>query len=587
MAAKKINWKSLEHHAGAAVKVPGLVKSLATSGDHWKFCAELESAFVQEGQSCTAAPPTIGLLLDHVPESTQPEWLLRVVANIAGNDQLWGWLREPTSIAEDVGQVLFERRSDLFAALSSESARARSAAAFVLAVAPSALVPEAIQHLNERLSTDSSEYVLASCLLALARLSPGDTNAAAARFITHESALVRGAASVARLRSDSTLELEPLLPTLADWLGAHTTPSTPPPEFWWWSRSPRFSNMQGFFHARLQSAVLLVEMATRAQRIPDWTDAILKLPKHAAPGWSYRGATDFLAVAHRFIDNDQNKVLKPDQLSEGQQNLARRLAESPLFAAAGYGLPASGPVRRRWLGLEPPQVMERLLEFEARQEPLYWILTTRTHGDPPAPQVENLGGLDAWRLRVSRMAGEYTEDWTPPKGTTVEASVTAAAADPAIRTSGPLILNEVAARLVDCRRQQMKVRYEGESAALILLPVLRAGVPWNPAWEPLFTLDGEPGSLMRELVAALPVDQREAWLWANPQKLRTEVNYVELLPSARLAKRSLLKLTQHRREGTKLPPPALELERKIHDLAATKAHFAEALKEARAEGYEG
>jgi len=80
MASKKTNWKSLEHHAGAATKVPEWVESLSTSGDHGKFCAELESAFVQVGQTCTAAVPTIGLLLDRVSESTQPEWLLRVVS---------------------------------------------------------------------------------------------------------------------------------------------------------------------------------------------------------------------------------------------------------------------------------------------------------------------------------------------------------------------------------------------------------------------------------------------------------------------------------------------------------------------------
>ena len=274
MAAKKVSWKSLGHHAGSAVKVPELVKALATSGDHWKYCAELESAFVQVGQSCSAAAPTLGLLFDHVTESSQPEWLLRVVANIAGNDQLWAWLREPTAIDTEVGQVLFERRADLFAALRRETPKARSAAAFALAVAPSALAPEAIERLNDRLDTDTSEHVLASSLLALARLSPNDTKIASARFSTHESALVRGAAAVARLRADSKLELEPLLPSLAEWLGANTTPKTAPPEFWWWSRTPRFSSLLGFFHARLQNAAQLVEMAKNP--IPDLDFALAK-----------------------------------------------------------------------------------------------------------------------------------------------------------------------------------------------------------------------------------------------------------------------------------------------------------------------
>jgi len=588
MAARKISWKSLEHHAGAAVKVPEWVESLTVSGDRWKYCAELEGAFVQEGQSCSATAPTIGLLFDglHSVEAKQPEWLLRVVANIAGNDQLSAWLRRPDAIVKDVGLALFERRGELFDALKHDSVAVRSAAAYVLAVAPASLMAEAIQHLNERLSADSSEYVLASCLLALARLAPKEIDEVLARFSTHESGLVRGATAVARLRVNSQLDLEPLLPGLSDWLGANTTPATAPPEFWWWSRSPRFSQMQGFFHAVLQNAVLLVEMAKHSDRVEAWTAAILELPKYTQAGWAYRGATDFLAVASGLVMRKKNEAAKPSELPASQLELARRLAESPLFATAGYGLPASGPVRRRWLGLEPPHLMETLAEFDGRQEPLYWIWDKRTDNSPVI-QIESLVGVARWQFYVSEMTGEYSEDWYGPNGTVAETIIADAAADSAIKKIGPAVLNELMGRLVECQRQQLNVKYTGNSAAVFLLPLLRAGCAWDNGWEPLLAVDGEPGSLMHELVAALPVQQREAWLWANPQKLKTELNYVDLLPSARLPKRTLLKLAQYRREGTKLTPASLELERKIHEFAATKPHFAEAVKEARAEGYEG
>lgn len=584
---KKISWKALEHHAGAAVKVPALVDMLSSAGDSWKYCAELESAFVQEGQSCTAAGPTIGLLLDHLAEAANPEWILRVVANIAGSDQLWAWLRDPSGVDEHVGAILFERRADLFSALKRDTPAVRSAAAFVLGVAPSALVPEAVEHLKERLSTDSSEHVLASCLLALARLSSDDTRATVPRLAAHQSALVRGAAAVAVLRADPKLDLVALLPGLADWLGSNQAPSIAPPEFWWWSRSPRFSYLEGFFHARLQNAAMLVEMSKYAQRIGAWTDAMLDLPKHAEPGWSYRGATDFLAIAYGFAEKDKSTVSKPDQLSDAQQALAHRLADSPLFVTAGYGLPASGPVRRRWLGLDPPGLMERLVEFEGRSEPLYWVWRSQTIGSPPLPQVENLPGFDRWRVYVSDMTGEYVEGFRSPDPKAIHASVTAAAADPAIKNAGPAILNEFAARVSEWRRQHGEGKYTPETAALILLPFLKAGFTWDSAWEPLLPPNGDLSLLVQDFVPALPTEQREAWLWANPQKLKTELTYVEQLPSARLVKRTLLKLAQFRREGTTVQPPSLELERKIHELAATKPHFAEALKEARAEGYEG
>jgi len=84
-ATKKIRWKALEHHAGAAVKVSGLVEMLWSAGDGWKYCAELESAFVEEGK-------------------------------------LWAWLRNPSAIDEEVGAVLFERRAALFCGLETRHA---------------------------------------------------------------------------------------------------------------------------------------------------------------------------------------------------------------------------------------------------------------------------------------------------------------------------------------------------------------------------------------------------------------------------------------------------------------------------------
>jgi hypothetical protein len=295
-----------------------------------------------------------------------------------------------------------------------------------------------------------------------------------------------------------------------------------------------------------------------------------------------------LAIAGGFVDRNKADAVKPSELTTSQLELARRLADSPLFATAGFGLPACGGVRRRWLGLEPPHLMETSAAFEGRREPLYWIWNQRSDDSPETPQLEALVGLDRWQFYISETTGEYTEGWYFLDGKTVEQIVTAAAADPAVRDIAPAVLNELATRIVECRRQHVELKYSGNSAALILLPLLRAGAAWNRAWEPLLALDGEPASLMQELLTALPADQREAWLWANPQKLKTELSYVELLPSARIVKRDLLKVAELRKEGKKKPaPPSLELERKIHELAATKPHFAEAVKEARAEGYDG
>ena len=584
MAATKTNWKSLEHHAGAAVEVPTWAKWLLTGSDWRRYCGEFEDAFVENGRSCSAAAPAIELLLGGLSKAGRPEWVLRAIANIAGSDQLWGWLHEPDQIAKDVGSALFEHRAEIFWALKHKTPAVRSAAAFVLAVAPSELAAEAIEHLAKRLAADASPPVLASSVLALARLSAAEAKNFSSVLTAHESPLVRGAVAVALLRSEPKLAIDPLLSGLADWLGAERVCSIPQEEFWWWSYTLRFSGVQKLLSKRLQGAIALAEMAKHQQTLDAWTDAMLALPERTEAGWSYRGATDFLAFAHGFTEVDDSESPKPTELSEAQQALAHRLMDSPLFATGEGGIPGCGAVRRRWLGLDPPSVMETLVDFKGRKEPLYWIWNKRTHGDPPVREVEDLPEPDRWRVSASDAAGEY-RGWGRPPVDILEARIAAAAADPIIRELALALAREAARRIVECRRQHYNVNYTVANAALILLPLIRAKIPWDLAWEPLIALDGEPAHLARELVASMPSDRRETWLFDNKQRLRVELRYLDLLPSARLVKRSLLTIAEARRKGEKLLETTLELERKIHELSATLPHFAQALKEASAEGY--
>lgn len=582
----KIQWKKLRTHDGSAAEVPALVTALL-SGDAEKYTIELEELFINEGQTCSAAGPTIGLLLDQLSAAKHPEWALRAVANIAGGDWLYSWLREPNAVPQDVAQTLHERRAHLWDALSHEEPKVRSAAAFVLGGAPSSIAGEASDRLAAMLVAEREPRVLASCLLAIARIGATSTvNGDVERFALATDLIVRGAWGVAQLRMGRSISDESVAKAIIDWLSLGASVS--PKEFWWVAPTVRFAPFNTAFKRARQDGIILGEMAKSGFGAPfeTWRAFMLSVPTRTDEGGAFRGAGDFLRYTHDTLQIEHRDIMTPDQLTPPQRALAQGLEQSPLCPEGGHGFPACGAVRSRWLGASAPSVLERLLvetkagvDGNPSKVPLYWAKSRRILGKPEIPELDALSGFEKWRVLVSEAFGEYSPNWVPPTMAEIDACVEAACADPRMEEEITPIADECAARLQEFRRQGLTPKYWAISALLLVRPLHKHGVAWKPTWQSLISMDGEPEAWVRELIAWIPPDIREQWLWDNLVRMRFEVHYVDLLPSSRLVKRSLLSIHNTRKTGRQPLASTLQLEQAIHELAKTNPVFAQAVQE--------
>ncbi|MBX3188598.1 MAG: hypothetical protein KF819_16395 [Labilithrix sp.] len=467
----------------------------------------------------------------------------------------------------------------------------RSATAFVLGCAPASLAEEARERLTQRLGAESDAQAIASCLLALSRLDAAPVREAIASFASAPSRLVRGAWGVAQLRMGGSISDERVAAAVVDWLGAFGDVS--PNGFWWWAPTIRFSALNTFFERRLHHGIGLGEMAKSGYGAVDsksWTDLMLSVPSKTEEGWALRGASDFLAYVHGTLEITPREIMTPAELTADQRALASRLEASPLCPEAGHGLPACGAVRARWLGNAAPSVMEQLLvatESDAHgrsgKVPLYWAESRRILGKPAIPELDALEGFEKWRVLVSDAFGEYSPNWLPPSLEEVDGCVEQACADSRMAETLASLADECAARVREFRRQRLTPKYWAISALLLVRPLTKHGVAWKDEWESLISMAGDPEAWVREMIAWVPADVRERWLWENLQRLRFEVHYVDLLPSARLVERSLLSIHDARNAGRKLLATTLDLERAIHELAKTNPVFTQAVREVNAE----
>lgn len=587
----KIQWKKLQTHDGSAAEVPAIVESLL-AGAVDKHTLELEQLFINDGQTCSAAGPTLELLLSGVTTAAKPEWALRAAANVAGGDLLRAWLRKPESVPDEIGRVFQEYRAQLWTLLEHPRAEVRSATAFLLGGAPAALVDEASERLVSLLAVETEATVTAGCLLALSRLGlTASIRAELGRFAAAPARLVRGAVAVAQLRAGASITDVSVVSGVVDWLSAAGDVSAE--GFWWWVPTCRFASLNTFFESRQHHAICLAEMAKAeygARELAAWSDFMLAVPTQTDEGTALRGAGDFLRYVHGMLAFGAREIATPEQLLPEQRALAIRLEQSPLCPEAGHGVPASGAVRSRWLGHSEPSVIEQLQvaavvnpEGKPGKVPLYWAKSRRVLGEPAIPELDALVGFDAWRVLVSEAFGEYSPNWVPPTLAEIDTCMAEAIADPRMAQTISVLTDECAARVREFRRQRLSPKYWALSVMLLVRPLVKHGIAWKPAWESLITMDGDPDAWVRELVEWIPPDVRERWLWDNLVRLRFEVHYVDLLPSARLVKRSLLSIHNTRKAGRQLLASTLQLEQTALELSKTNPVFAQAVSEVQAE----
>ncbi len=597
MTAKKISWKTLKHHAGSAVKVPSFVEHLVAGGDAHKPASDLDEALVQPGVWCPASAPTLELLFNQLGSAQYPEWVLSVIAESLGNDQTRAWLEGMGSAPSDVLDVVSAHRDKLWQALSSDDPIVRSAAGYCAAVVPDSLRAEAAAQVTRAARKETDPTALSSLLLALGALTTAEDDAFAFidESLAHASPDVRGAAALAKLRVVPALKLESVQAELADWLKRtiHNPVSeqlTTRPEFWWFTR---YRPPGGDFRWPLRRSGVGLGLLLRDRGCPEaWIEALIALGEVSDDGLVSRAISDAFTVAFELDKLKPDWTVPPELLTDAQRGLAHRLVDSRLFARGGYGFSSIGSVRRRWLGLAEPGPMEKLVELEeagqTKQVPLYVAWQRWVHSGPGwknefPPQAESLVGAERWQALAEYRCATY---WSTDKGMErhlMEREIELARAATDLEGLAPQVLDDCARRLRRRLAEEQPITVSPLISALLLLPIAIAKVPRNPEWETLFAADDDPENLVKKVVAVLPKDALDVWLWNNQQKQKVEIHYVESLPTARHPKRSLYTIHNARKAGKNIPEVSLELERKIHELAKTVPHFAEAVKEFEAE----
>lgn len=566
-----VHWKKLRHHEGAAVDVPEWVSKLA-GGNAKRSYLDLESAFVNPGEQCSAAAPTLALLMENLEPAKNPSWVLRIAAQIVGNDQLNGWLRQPNDIPQEFSTVLEAHGASLEWALSHTDEKVRAAAGFLLGTAPAGTISLFGEKVLAQIANENSVFALASLLLAFGRMTGALPASLYERLSSHPTPLARGALAVSALRSGKSIT--DVVAGLEGWFAAQTLEDRDPPSFWWWWKSLRLQRRTVALENFLQGPVLLAELSQRRHLIKEWSEPIIEAAQGWESGRARRSVTEFLIHAWE-LGAEPDGIFKPDEQSEDLQWLFRKISSSRLFAHAGYGIPTCGKVRERWLGENEPTIMESRISTETSgKEPLYWLCKTHeTYFREKAAQALGLSGFERWQFYASRACGEYGPA-TPPPSELLEQLIADAATDPRIQNIGRIYADEVGARIAEWDDQEIRHRFGPANSALVVLPLVMAGVPWDERWESALAFDEDEPELGRRLFEAVPLVRRDAYLTQNPPALAYQLAFMDLWSGPEQVRVALETIQEFLADGEELSEAELELERRIYSLAEESSIFA-------------
>ena len=510
-AAKPAAWKSLKHARGPATRVPAQVEQLVSGGPpsqgespYWV----LRDTLVGSGAWYDASAPAVALLLDSVAKAKDPAPLFMIAADILGGDQVRGWLAPPAAPADDneraAHEAAIERKAILLGGLASSTGVVRGAAAMALAMIPG-LAAESVPALAKAAAEDADAFGRAGALLALGRLGIGDATSAkvidAARG-AKTSSLVRGAAGMAWLRHDEKRPFDQAKEELSGWLGA-----APPEggELPWFKAPQRYATL-GFPDAPAR-ALSGLGLSRGKSGVDALGSAVVALAATESGVVEAQLAKIMLDLGG-FPAEATPTVALVEELSAEQKAIAAKLAATHLLPAGGHGLPASGAVRRRWMGIDPPGPLDRRVESAgAPAVPLWraWQKRTPDSGDFSSP-------LDRWEALVEYGSASYPPFFRAPKLDDVPAELSALPTGADTIDRATRVLDDLAARFAAIGRTGMNVPLYLNVSMLLLTPVLRAGHALPEAWTVLFHIGTEPQS--REMFQALSPEARERALVA-------------------------------------------------------------------------
>jgi hypothetical protein len=550
----KIDWKSLKVAQGPANRVPALVKSLACAHRVEAGVAfqGLRTALLKKGEWFSGTAPAVASLIEGMEAAPDKVLFLVLIADVLGADHVRAWLASTKELAPaPVASAAVERKAVLLRHAESTDPAVRGAAILALAMLPE-LSAEVVPRLVQLATADADEGVRASALIALGRLGEGDADARALvreRSEKEDSALTRGAATVARLRLEADgVALDSVAPGVEAWMMSWRSPAYDEnlPRLPWFGR---FDTTQPL--APTSAALLALARHRREER--PLLELAFRIGTATTSGRAAVCAGELILelggfASYRSKPGPHAYVALPEELDDGQRAVAKRFANTMLLPRAVLGLAAAGEARKRWLGLLPPGPLERLVTIPVggvtKTLPVWraWVELEqhRVYGNPvPPPLAGELTALDRWQAIIEMLLQTYGGG--PRNVKDIDELLGSLPPGEALFDRGARLADDLGARLSEARGQGMSTWVPYAACALLLLPFVRAGRPLEPGWDSLVSLTTLPGT--REILQAIPEGRREAIVWTAVAKrsdddhkdLGEVVAVLDLTPSPRIA----------------------------------------------------
>jgi hypothetical protein len=388
-----------------------------------------------------------------------------------------------------------ERKGSVLLDLGAESPWVRATAASLLGAVPS-LHDEMFPQLEKCFEQETHPFVRASLLSSLEMLDRTEkwkTTIAKIAKDGDSNPLVWGVAALSWLRDKPEHHLVDILPAVEAWLNLELEKL----DFLMWQHLV-VSN---------QCTVLTWVLKRRGiENRDDTLDALVALGRAAK---KQRLVEHLGIVISQYFDRPESplgdRVILARELTPEMRRVAEGLVDSWVYPAASW-MPACGSCRRRWLGIDPPSVLEKCIPMDAGDtdsRPLWEVWRELEPQRQPTellpPKLASvLAPAEKWRAAVDYHLRSYGSGGNVDWSTLTDTGQTMTVDD----QLEAVILSLCQEALIRQEHASWVPKRHPVVSRLLLLPLVRAGrhIPEN-----LYALvRPENEKEEREIMAALP-----------------------------------------------------------------------------------
>lgn len=505
------DWAKLKHLKGSAKALPGWVKRLtdAKPGKVYDAVERLDEALVGDAKWSAAAGPAVAAILDALPRvRVEIGAVLLLLADVIGQDHRKALDPKAKRPPKKVVVAVDAGWDGLHAQASSPDPTARAGFALVAATVRE-LAHRSLEPLLT-LARDDDPFVRMSAVLALGALGGDEALATVRQLIEDEDEGVRGAAALAELSLREEVGIAERHEPLQGWLRFRRPREGT--EFLWFA-TPGGSDVLG----------PLLAIADRRGAQTELLQLVID-----NPGDAIRRVSELVVTLGGFVkdfmpDKRAGYVALLGELNADQRALAERLADSDLVPLGGFGLPAPGAARRRWLGLLPPAPIDHVVamkragkSFEGPIWRVWYELCQLRQLDAADIDglLRGLTPIDRWQVLIEIGAASYGGWSFDPDLVDQEVERVRGAAGLAERAEA--LAGELHRRFRSARGTSellglsVPQGLDGQSAALLMFPFMEGKRRWPEPWDRLLAISND--KLALRVAAALPTARRAALL---------------------------------------------------------------------------